>query len=53
MPTKEEMAKTLDTVQEELEKYKTDLEAAGKEVELLTSLAKSERKLRKEIEEMN
>ena len=34
-----------------LEQYKTELESAKKEVELLSSLAKSEKKLRKDRED--
>ena len=49
--TKEEMAKTLESVQDELEQHKTDLETATEEVELLTSLPKSEGKLRKDRED--
>ena len=41
MPIKEEISKSLESVHEEIEQYKSDLEAARKEVESLTSLAKS------------
>ena len=42
------MTKTLESVQVELQQYETDLVAARKEVELLTSLIKIERKPRKD-----